>query len=29
VAFRAGKVPHAKDDIRYYNVKTIQASGLR
>jgi len=29
VAFRAGKVPNAKDDIRYYNVKTIQASGLR
>jgi len=28
-AFRAGKVPNAKDDIRYYNVKTIQASGLR
>jgi nucleoside-diphosphate-sugar epimerase len=27
-AFRAGKVPNAKDDIRYYNVKTIQASGL-
>jgi nucleoside-diphosphate-sugar epimerase len=28
-AFRAGKVRNAKDDIRYYNVKTIQASGLR
>lgn len=28
-AFRAGKVPNPKDDIRYYNVKTIQASGLR
>ena len=27
-AFRAGKVPNAKDDIRYYNVRTIQASGL-
>jgi len=27
-AFRAGKVPNAKDDIRYYNVKTVQASGL-
>src|SRR4029450_13273487 len=27
--FRAGKIPNAKDDIRYYNVKTIQASGLR
>jgi nucleoside-diphosphate-sugar epimerase len=27
-AFRAGKVPNPKDDIRYYNVKTIQASGL-
>ena len=26
-AFRAGKVPNPKDDIRYYNVKTIQASG--
>ncbi len=28
-AFRAGKVPNTRDDIRYYNVKTIQASGLR
>ena len=27
-AFRAGKVPDPKGDIRYYNVKTIQASGL-
>jgi nucleoside-diphosphate-sugar epimerase len=27
-AFRAGKVPNPKDDIRYYNVKTVQASGL-
>lgn len=27
-AFRAGKIPNALTDIRYYNVKTIQASGL-
>src|SRR5262249_27435642 len=27
-AFRAGRVPNAAGDIRYYNVKTIQASGL-
>lgn len=27
-AFRAGKVPNSLADIRYYNVKTIQASGL-
>jgi nucleoside-diphosphate-sugar epimerase len=27
-AFRAGKVPNAATDIRYYNVKTVQASGL-
>jgi nucleoside-diphosphate-sugar epimerase len=27
-AFRAGKVPNPATDIRYYNVKTIQASGL-
>ena len=27
-AFRAGKVPDPKGDIRYYNVKTVQASGL-
>lgn len=28
-AFQAGKVPEPLTDIRYYNVKTIQASGLR
>jgi nucleoside-diphosphate-sugar epimerase len=28
VAFRTGKVPNPLDDIRYYNVKTIKASGL-
>ena len=27
-AFRAGKVPNPTTDIRYYNVKTVQASGL-
>jgi len=27
-AFRAGRIPDPLDDIRYYNVKTIQASGL-
>ena len=27
-AFRAGKIPRPLDDIRYYNVKAIQASGL-
>ena len=27
-AFRAGKLPNALTDLRYYNVKTIQASGL-
>jgi nucleoside-diphosphate-sugar epimerase len=27
-AFRAGKIPNSLSDIRYYNVKTIQASGL-
>ena len=27
-AFRARKVPNSLTDIRYYNVKTIQASGL-
>jgi nucleoside-diphosphate-sugar epimerase len=27
-AFRAGKIPNSLTDIRYYNVKTIQASGL-
>ena len=27
-AFRAGKIPDPLGDIRYYNVKTIQASGL-
>jgi nucleoside-diphosphate-sugar epimerase len=27
-AFRAGKVPNPTTDIRYFNVKTIQASGL-
>ncbi len=27
-AFRAGKIPNPLTDIRYYNVKTIQASGL-
>jgi nucleoside-diphosphate-sugar epimerase len=28
-AFRAGKVPNAMDDIRYYNVKTMQALKLK
>lgn len=28
-AFRAGKIPNPLDDIRYYNVRTIQASTLR
>jgi nucleoside-diphosphate-sugar epimerase len=28
-AFRAGRIPNPLDDIRYYNVKTIQASCLR
>ncbi|MHB8731337.1 MAG: NAD-dependent epimerase/dehydratase family protein [bacterium] len=28
-AFRAGRIPRALDDIRYYNVKAIRASGLR
>ena len=27
-AFRAGKIPNALTDLRYYNVKTVQASGL-
>jgi nucleoside-diphosphate-sugar epimerase len=27
-AFRAGRIPDPLNDIRYYNVKTIQASGL-
>lgn len=27
-AFQAGKVPNPLDDIHYYNVKTIKASGL-
>lgn len=27
-AFRAGKIPHPLDDIRYYNVRAIRASGL-
>ena len=27
-AFRAGKIPNSLTDIRYYNVKTVQASGL-
>ena len=27
-AFQAGKIPRALDDIRYYNVKAIRASGL-
>jgi len=27
-AFRAGKIPRPLDDVRYYNVKAIQASGL-
>ncbi len=27
-AFRDGKLPNSLDDIRYFNVKTIQASGL-
>jgi nucleoside-diphosphate-sugar epimerase len=28
-AFRAGKVPNPMDDIRYYNVKTMQALNLK
>lgn len=28
-AFRAGKIPNSLTDPRYYNVRTIQASGLR
>ena len=27
-AFAEGRVPNALDDIRYYNVKAIQALGL-
>jgi nucleoside-diphosphate-sugar epimerase len=27
-AFQAGKIPHSLTDIRYYNVKTLQAAGL-
>ncbi len=27
-AFRAGQIPDPLNDIRYYNVKTVQASGL-
>lgn len=27
-AFRAGKIPNSLGDIRYYNVKTVQSSGL-
>jgi nucleoside-diphosphate-sugar epimerase len=29
VAFRTGKVPNPMDDIRYYNVKTMQAAQLK
>jgi nucleoside-diphosphate-sugar epimerase len=29
VAFRTGKVPGAMDDIRYYNVKTMQVAQLK
>jgi hypothetical protein len=28
-AFRAGKIPNPMDDIRYYNVKTMQALNLK
>ena len=28
-AFGAGKIPNAKDDIRYYNIKQMQAMNLR
>jgi nucleoside-diphosphate-sugar epimerase len=28
-AFRAGKIPNSMDDIRYYNVKTMQAVHLK
>ncbi|HEV3204301.1 MAG TPA: SDR family oxidoreductase, partial [Gemmataceae bacterium] len=28
-AFRAGKIPNSMDDIRYYNVKTMQALNLK
>ena len=27
-AFRTGRIPDPLNDIRYYNVKTVQASGL-
>lgn len=28
-AFRAGKIPNSLTDLKYFNVKTIQASGLK
>jgi hypothetical protein len=28
VAFREGKLPHAMNDIRYYNIKSLQALTL-
>jgi len=28
-AFKAGKIPNPLDDIRYYNVKTMLAKGLK
>jgi nucleoside-diphosphate-sugar epimerase len=28
-AFESGKVPNAMTDVRYYNIKTMQAAGLR
>ncbi len=28
-AFKAGRIPNSMDDIRYYNIKTMQAANLR
>jgi nucleoside-diphosphate-sugar epimerase len=28
-AFKAGKIPNAMEDIRYYNIKTMQAVNLK
>jgi nucleoside-diphosphate-sugar epimerase len=28
-AFRAGRLPHSLDDIRYYNIKTMQAINMK
>ncbi len=29
MAFKAGKIPHSMTDIRYYNIKTMQAINLK